>query len=321
VSVEGLSPSPSRAAPSGPAETPDRPKSRFEPAVRAFLTFCRVECGLAPATLSAYAADLRDLWVYLVKQGRAGWDELTPDDLTRHVHHLHDQNLALATLTRHVATLRVFGRFLAANGYLSENPAERLGRPRTARPLPHILNRQQVEAILNSPQPEDPLYERDLALLELLYSAGLRATELAELTEDALRLDSGIVRARGKGGKERLVPVGRPATQALQQYLTDLRPRLLKTQQERVFLSRTGQPIDRVVVWQIVRRHAHRAGLPEVHPHMLRHSFATDLLAGGADLRIVQELLGHTNVQTTEIYTHVDRTRLKDVLRQFHPRG
>jgi len=159
--------------------------------------------------------------------------------------------------------------------------------------------------------------------LELLYGSGLRASELASLTLDRLRFDLGVVRVTGKGEKDRLVPIGKPATAAVQAYLNTLRSKLARADKpsEAVFLSRTGVPIDRIVVWQIVRRHARAAGLGHVHPHMLRHSFATDLLAGGADLRVVQELLGHANVQTTQIYTHVDRSRLKQVITKHHPRG
>jgi integrase/recombinase XerD len=177
--------------------------------------------------------------------------------------------------------------------------------------------------LLAAPQPEQPLYNRDVAILELLYGAGLRASELASLTQDRLRFDLGVVGVTGKGQKDRLVPVGKPAMAAIEHYLDELRPSLAKAEKptDAVFLSRTGAAIDRVVVWQIVNRHAKAAGLSHVHPHMLRHSFATDLLAGGADLRVVQELLGHSNVQTTQIYTHVDRSRLKQVIQKHHPRG
>ena len=156
----------------------------------------------------------------------------------------------------------------------------------------------------------------------MLYAGGLRASELADLDIGAVELRLGTVRVLGKGNKERIVPLGRPALQAVARYLRDQRPSLAREDQvsRRLFLSRTGQPITRVVVWQIVKRHARRAGLRDVHPHTLRHSFATHLLAGGADLRVVQELLGHSNIRTTQVYTHVDRTRLKEVLQRFHPR-
>ena len=317
--------SPSTASRSNrPAATSAKPgpDSRFAQPAREFLTFCRVECGLAPATVQAYAGDVRDLWVWLVEQGWRDWTELTPDRITEHLKHLQQQGLALTSLSRHVATIRVFGRFLAANGHVRENPAEQLAQPAMGRALPGVLSEAAIRKLIEAPRPEHPLHQRDVAMLELLYGAGLRASELASLTLEALRFDIGIVRVAGKGGKDRLAPVGKPGVEAVKRYLDELRPSLVKAERptEAVFLSRTGRPIDRVVVWQIVRRHARHAGLGHVHPHTLRHSFATHLLAGGADLRVVQELLGHSNLQTTQIYTHVDRSQLKKVIRKHHPR-
>jgi integrase/recombinase XerD len=322
------SPSPSRSSAGTSSDSSDKPnprqpRSRFDKPVREFLTYCRVECGLSAATISAYAADLRDLWVWLVEAGCAGWGDLTPDRITRHLADLQKEGKALTTLARHVATLRVFCRFLQFWQYIEANPAEQLTQPAMGRALPQVMNRQQVEALLQAPQPEQPLYRRDRAILEMLYAGGLRATELAGLTIESLRFDIQMVRVTGKGQKDRLVPVGQPAIEATRQYLDQLRPKLVKAEQptDRVFVSRTGRPIERVVVWQIVQRHARAAGLNHIHPHTLRHSFATDLLAGGADLRVVQELLGHSNLQTTEIYTHLDRSRLKKVITNHHPRG
>jgi integrase/recombinase XerD len=180
--------------------------------------------------------------------------------------------------------------------------------------------------LLAGPQPRDAMYLRDRALLELLYAGGLRASELAELECGGLRADLGVARVIGKGNRERIVPIGKPALAAAREYLEGLRPVLMERGRERgratgrLLLSRTGSPITRVVVWQVVKRHAHRAGLRDVHPHTLRHSFATHLLEGGADLRVVQELLGHSNIKTTQIYTHVDRSRLKAVVKKCHPR-
>jgi len=283
-----------------------------------------VECGLSDATGRAYAGDLHRLRDWLIDQGCQDWSGLTADRIGRYLKDLEADGKALTTLARHIASLRVFGRFLEFWGYVDANPADRLTRPAMGRALPGILNREQLDALLKAPDPGQPLYQRDVAILEMLYGAGLRATELATLTLESLRFDLGMVRVTGKGRKDRLVPVGRPALDATRRYLDELRPPLAdKNAQatDRVFLSRQGRPIERVTVWQIVRRHANAAGLPRVHPHTLRHSFATDLLAGGADLRVVQELLGHSNVQTTQIYTHVDRSRLKQVITRHHPRG
>ena len=307
-----------------PSTTPPQPDivSPFEGPVRAFLSYCRIECGFAPATLAAYAGDLRDLWIWMAQQKQPSWKPLSLPLIAQHMQHLQQRGLETASIARHVATIRVFCKHLAATGYLSSDPAQHLTQPAIWQRLPTVLAREQIEQLLDSPNPEQPLGQRDAALLELLYAAGLRATEAANLTLDALHPTLGVVRVLGKGQKERITPVGKPAWNAVQRYLADARPQLAKNAAPapQLLLSRTGAPITRVVVWQIVKRHARQAGLGHVHPHLLRHSFATHLLAGGADLRVVQELLGHSNIRTTQIYTHVDRTRLKSVISKFHPR-
>ena len=204
-----------------------------------------------------------------------------------------------------------------------ENPAKLLSQPRGWQNLPGVLGPAEVERLLSAPQPDDTMYLRDLVLLELLYASGLRASELADLNQDSVYESLAVVRVLGKGGRERIVPAGRPALRAIRDYQEGLRPALIRAKRptNRLLLSRTGGPITRVVVWQVVGKHARRAGLHHVHPHKLRHSFATHLLAGGADLRVVQELLGHANIKTTQIYTHVDASRLKEVIQQCHPRG
>ena len=303
-------------------ESPSRKPSRFEPPVRDFLTHCRIECGFSPATLQAYAADLRDLWVWLATGKHHGWDALTHDLITDHLRGLAEKGLEASTIARHVATIRVFCRFLESAEYLETNPAEQLATPSAWQKLPNVLSAAQVEQLIASPRPSDPLYLRDMAILEMLYGGGLRATEVAEIELGWLHPTLGVVRVLGKGSKERVIPVGKPALRAVGRYLEELRPSLVRDDSPtaNVFLSRRGQPITRVVVWQIVKRHADRAGLRDVHPHTLRHSFATHLLAGGADLRVVQELLGHSNIATTQVYTHVDRSRLREVVNRFHPR-
>lgn len=256
------------------------------------------------------------------ESGHRGFQELTLEVIARHLRSLDEKGLAVSSIARHVATIRVFARFLFSIGFLKENPAELLSQPSTWKTVPGVLAPEMVLKLIASPQPEDSLYERDVALLELLYAAGLRATEVSDLTLNRLHMDLGVARVMGKGRKERVVPVGGPALDAVRQYLEHLRPRLVKESRvtDHLLLSRTGQPITRVVVWQIVAKHAKRAGLHDVHPHTLRHSFATHLLAGGADLRVVQELLGHANIRTTQIYTHVDRSRLIEVIKKHHPR-
>ncbi len=297
---------------------------------RAFLAF---ECGLSPNTLAAYTRDLRDLFQDLIEtRGAAG---ITPwaigeGDLIAHVQGLKARRgHAASTVIRHMATIRVFCRWARATGLTTEDPSEILDRPTRWKNLPDVLSLEQVAALLRSPAPENApvksptLWLRDRALLELMYASGLRASEAAGLSVSDWVAGVGCLRVMGKGSKQRLVPVGLPARRALEQYLAECRPDLAKRGHDkgRVLLSRTGRPLERVAVWYIVKRHAALAGLRDVHPHTLRHSFATHLLSGGADLRVVQELLGHADIATTQIYTHVDKARLKSIHQKFHPRG
>ena len=297
--------------------------SPLRPSVEAFLAYCRVECGFTEATCDAYGRDLADAARSLGEQGLDDWSALSSEGVRRHLEALRERGLAVASLARHTATLRVFGRFLETREQLAENPLDLLAPPRPWRDLPGVLGEDQVRALLAAPDPQDKLYARDRALLELLYAGGMRATELARLETGHLHFGLGVARVTGKGEKERIVPLGEPALEATTEYLEGLRPLLLVPNRptDRLLLSRTGRPLERVALWQIVKRHARRAGLAEVHPHTLRHSFATHLLAGGADLRVVQELLGHASIQTTQIYTHVDTSRLQEVVDRHHPRG
>ena len=221
----------------------------------------------------------------------------------------------------------MFYKFAVSRGMATANPTELLETPHTWKKLPDVLGREQTGALLAAVDPGHRLALRDRAILELFYACGLRASELAELRLENLHFEIGVIRVLGKGNKERIIPIGGPAMAALDSYLKELRPQLLAmrggngAREHRVFLSRSGKGITRVVLWQFVRRMAVRAGLRAIHPHTLRHTFATHLLSGGADLRVVQELLGHSNVVTTQIYTHVDSDRLKEVHRKYHPRG
>ncbi|MCW5776114.1 MAG: tyrosine recombinase [Phycisphaeraceae bacterium] len=296
-----------------------------------FLVYLRVECGLSANTLEAYSRDLRDLFDDLSSAGVTNPDDVTPRVLVAHVASLSsDRSLAASSVARHLATIKVLFRWLHAQGRIPENPADYLDQPTRWKRLPSVLSPKQVRALLAAPRPDPdapddapPLWVRDRAILELLYASGLRASEVGALGLADLVRDLGVLRVTGKGDRQRLVPMGVPARDALDRYLADCRPRLVREggrDRGRVFVSRTGRPLERVAVWQIVTRHARAAGLEGVHPHVLRHSFATHLLAGGADLRTVQELLGHADVATTQIYTHVDRSHLKDVHRKYHPR-
>ena len=321
--AQPLTPPAPRPAADAPAPPPTAKKvSRFKPPVDAFRAYLRIECGFSQNTLQAYSGDLSDLWAWLAGQHYHAWTDLTADLIADHLRFLEEKGLAVSTIARHVATIRVFCRFLKARDLHHDDPAEQLTQPQTWQRLPTVLGQEQVNALLSAPDPDSLLYLRDVALMEMLYAGGLRASEIADLQTTGVHPDLGVVRVLGKGNKERVVPLGRPAFRALQSYTEELREDLLRPEHpsDHVFLSRTGQPITRIVVWQIVKRHAERAGLSHVHPHTFRHSFATHLLAGGADLRVVQELLGHSNIATTQLYTHVDRSRLKEVVSKFHPR-
>lgn len=300
--------------------------SRFTPLVREFMTYLRVEAGLAPATLDAYGSDLADLIAFLDTHGVCGTDSVKPSHLADHLRYLHRQRgLQPTSVARHLATIRIFFRYLVANGRLDDNPARLLETPMRWKRLPGVLSPRRMKALLAAPSSDTGrLWLRDKALLELMYAAGLRASEVGALRTADYHPTLAVILVTGKGLKQRLVPIGEPAQRCTQRYLDELRGDLAHfgdgRDEARLLLSHTGRPLERVAVWQIVRRHAARAGLRDVHPHMLRHSFATHLLVGGADLRVVQELLGHADIASTQVYTHVDRRRLREVVKEHHPR-
>ena len=310
----------------------ERLPAALERAIDDFMVFIRVECGLSTNTLTAYATDLQLLAADLVSAGVSAPAEITPRHLSNHITSLRQtRNMAASSVARHMATVRVFARFLAARGMAASNTAEQLERPHTWKRLPGVMTPKQMGALLAAAKPDPdatpeslPLWMRDRALVELIYASGLRASEVAGVSVRDINTTLGVVRVMGKGSKQRLVPVGEAARNAIEAYLKECRPLLAKPDardQERLLLSQTGLPLERVAIWQIIKRLAKVAGLRDVHPHTLRHSFATHLLIGGADLRVVQELLGHADIGTTQIYTHVDRSHLKGVHRKFHPRG
>jgi len=282
---------------------------------------------MAKATQDAYRRDLADLVNDLDGDGVTDVTAVTSRMLADHLRRLHtERGLQASSVARHLATLRVFFRFLCANGAIEQDPARLLEAPSRWRRLPGVLTPMQMRTLLDAPCPAmSGLWQRDRAMLELMYAAGLRASEVGALSVRDVNLTINVVKVTGKGGKQRLVPIGAPAVDAVRTYLGDLHRTLLERScgrdQGRLLLSATGRPLERVAVWQIVRRCAAYAGLHSVHPHKLRHSFATHLLSGGADLRIVQELLGHSDISTTQIYTHVDQSRLREVVERHHPRG
>lgn len=288
-----------------------------------FRDFLSLEAGNSPHTVEAYLRDLRRLAEFAAGQGVEEPTRLTRPMLREFVFALKDLGLSAATIRRHVSAVRTYFGFLLGEGMVREDPSDRLESPRLGRSLPDTLTVAEVEALLAAPSIDEPLGWRDRALLELGYGAGLRVSELCGLGLTDLVLAEGLVRVLGKGSKERVVPLGRGVLGALSVYLHTVRPALDRgATRQRVFLNARGQPLSRVGAWGIVKRASGRAGIAKtVTPHTLRHSFATHLLEGGADLRAVQEMLGHADLSTTQIYTHVDREYLRSVHRQYHPRG
>jgi integrase/recombinase XerD len=288
--------------------------------IKRYLDYLFIECGLSGATVAAYRRDLCEFHDHL-EDRMVDLEDVTYDDVQSHLIALHNRGLSVASIARHLASLKMFLRYMYAEGGVKRDLASLIESPRKWRNLPKIVHYWQIDALLEAPDPADELHLRDRAILELLYATGMRVSELTQLTLDQINLGVGYLRCFGKGNKERILPVGSAAMRAVKRYLKRLRPGLLRDPSNGIlFLSRSGRPLDRTNVWRLVRKYAEQVGLHELSPHSLRHCFATHLLAGGADIRIVQELLGHADVTTTQVYTHVDASRLKQVHQQYHPR-
>jgi integrase/recombinase XerD len=291
--------------------------------VKAFIHYLQAERGLAKNTLLAYGRDLERYACWAQDGGVKNYLQPTVHELSAYLSHLRDENLAAPSAARHLVALKMFYRFLLLEERVRQNTVELLSAPSLWERIPQVLSPKSVDLLLGAPRSDDRFYLRDKALLETLYASGSRASEVVGLKLADLYLDGGFCKCFGKGSKQRVVPLGTPAVRALKAYLRDLRPRLVQTNHvDAVFVSRGGKPLTREMLWILVKKYARRAGLhTKVSPHTLRHSFATHLLAGGADLRTVQELLGHANIRTTQHYTHVDRERLQAIHHKFHPRG
>jgi integrase/recombinase XerD len=291
--------------------------------IEGFRDFLALESGRSANTVEAYLRDLRRLGEFAASRGIRDPGRLTRPLLRDFVFLLKDLGLSSASIRRAVSAIHTYYGFLVGEGRLKDDPSDRLESPRRGRVLPETLSVPEVEAILGAPKVDEPLAWRDRALLELGYGAGLRVSELCNLGLTDLLLTENLVRVFGKGGKERLVPIGRSVIGAVSVYLHNMRPTLDRGKSRgRVLLNARGQALSRVGAWGIVKRATERAGITKrVTPHTLRHSFATHLLEGGADLRAVQEMLGHADLSTTQIYTHVDREYLRSVHKQFHPRA
>lgn len=280
------------------------------------------ERGLAPLTLEAYAHDLQDFRKFLRSLKREAWEEANLEDLQRYLSSLQSRGLSARSRARRLSALRQFFRFLQREERLPSNPVELLDSPRLPFKLPQVLNEQEVEALLAAVDASTPQGQRDAALLEVLYATGLRVSELVGLTLKQLDLRRGVVRPMGKGHKERLVPMVPQAVEKLKIYLKEGRPQLLKGKDTPyIFVNRRGSGLSRMGFWKILQNYARLAGLGRLSPHTLRHSLATHLLARGANLRVLQLLLGHADLATTQIYTHLDAERLKATHKKAHPRS
>lgn len=290
-----------------------------------FIHYMVVEKGLAKNTVAAYERDLKHYLLFLDKvEQLASLNEVTRAHIVQFLSHLKSEGKSAKTIARHVASVRSFHQFLLRDKAVEHDPSVHIEPPKMEKTLPKVLNLAEVEALLAAPDTSTPFGKRDQAMLELLYATGMRVSELISLNLDDVHLTMGFVRCTGKGNKERIIPIGKTAIRVLETYLQAGRPQLksAKHAEEALFLNHHGKRLSRQGFWKLLKALSKKVNIEkELTPHTLRHSFATHLLENGADLRAVQEMLGHADISTTQIYTHVTKTRMKDVYSQFHPRA
>lgn len=291
--------------------------------LEAFLDYLRLECGLADNTITAYRRDLEYLLEMLFRLGVFESNRVTHDHLTDFIAQQRASGRGPKTVARRISALRMFFRFLSVESDLADDPSKYLDPPRAGRSLPGCLSTEDVECLLQAPTGQSALRQRDRALLHTLYATGARVSEVCSLTMSRVNLNARFLNVRGKGSRERVVPIGARAIERIQDYLNAGRPELMKQPTDLVYLSKSGRRLSRTRVWELVKDYAVAAGIEpsRVHPHTLRHCFATHMLENGADIRSVQEMLGHVSISTTQIYTHVDDKRLRSVVMRFHPRA
>jgi integrase/recombinase XerD len=291
--------------------------------IQAFLNYMTVEAGLSSNTILGYGRDLRDFAIFCDSKGVKQPDKIVTTNLYDYSKHVARQGKAEASINRSVVAIKMFLRFCMMSGHVKDDLTIFLESPKLWQKLPVICSKDQVAKLMDCPDEKEPYVQRDRALLELLYATGTRASEVAGLKIGDVNLKIGYIRCLGKGNKERVVPLNKSAAFAIEQYLVELRPKIVKPKSgEALFLSRTGRALSRIEIWRIVKKYARLSGLSrQMTTHTLRHCFATHLLSGGADLRSVQEMLGHVDIATTQIYTHVDQERLRSIHKKFHPRG
>lgn len=295
----------------------------MEPLIQSFIDYLTVERGLAANTLDSYGRDLKQYCLYLEEGLKISARDASRTTVVAYLLHLQKQGRTTATIARRLAALKSFYQFLVQERLLADDPTADLESPKQQKKLPRVLTVKEVEVLLNQPRTLLPSGRRDKAMLEILYATGIRVSELVSLDVEDVNLNLGYVRCLGKGNKERIVPIGSAAIRAVSSYLERAREELLRDADERaLFVNHQGKRLTRQGFWKIIKRYAREAGINKpITPHTLRHSFATHLLENGADLRSVQELLGHADISTTQIYTHVTRGHLKDVYARAHPRA
>jgi len=292
--------------------------------INEFLNYLSIERGLSKNTISAYGSDLDHFTEHLATLGITDPDSVRRQDIMDYLLKRKGEKVSSNSISRALVSIKMFYKFLVQERLAKDDVAGVLESPKLVRPLPNVMGMQEVDKLLAAPDVRDWMGSRDRAALELMYATGMRVSELVDLTMDGLNLDVGFIKCRGKGDKERIVPIGKKAKEAVEHYIEKVRPRLQKkgVQDGHLFLSRLGKKVSRMSFWKMIKKNAKLARIKkDVTPHTLRHSFATHLLERGADLRVVQELLGHSDISTTQIYTHINKERLKSIHKQFHPRA
>lgn len=292
-------------------------------ALEDYIHFLKVERQLSSNTLLSYRRDLESYFEFLEANGFTSLNQVEKRMILAHLQHQRANGKSARTLSRHISSIRSFHQFLLREKVTEQDPTVHLELPKIEMKLPRVLSILEIDALIHSPDSHKPQGMRDIAILELLYGTGMRVSELLNLDLDDIHLSMGFVRVFGKGGKERIVPLGGSAIRACQEYVEVGRSQLIKeVKTDALFVNMRGGRLSRQGCWKLLKQHAQKAGIQkEMTPHILRHSFATHLIENGADLRAVQEMLGHADISTTQIYTHVSRSRLKDVYVQFHPRA
>jgi integrase/recombinase XerD len=292
--------------------------------IKQFLAYLNVECGLSNNTLSAYRRDLVKFTEYLKGQGIKSPSGISPEDIMRFMDAWRKRGASDTSLARYLSSIRMLFKFLSSQGTIKGDATTLLDTPKIWHRIPDVMSYPVIQKLLDTPDTKKPLGIRDRAILETMYATGMRVSEVVNMKTIDLSLEGGYLRCIGKGQKERVVPIGEEAIKYVRLYLDKVRPNLKKEKRpfENLFLDNIGKPLRRETIWKMIHRYGLLAGIKEkLHPHILRHSFATHLLEGGADLRYVQEMLGHSNIATTQIYTHVDKERLKSIHKKFHPRA